>query len=274
MRLATIDALLLSSHPDEDALDALDVALDVALDEALDDALVELRRSFLARSATSGRWLEVLHLVGPRIVEHVVVAPGGRAIVAGVRVSDRVFVQGEALVIPVATSEGRGELLVRFVPSPARLLPTDPSRLALVMLLVAACLASVGAHRTAEPAAATRATQLERTDVNASARRRGRVRAPAYASERRRRAVRSRIRRVVRTTRTRAVRVTRRAVPRRTAPEPDPGDPDDPNDRSRPSRPLRAPPETRARGPPASPCTHSCTRSSTWRKTCSLFSCS
>ncbi len=232
--------------------------------------------SFLSH-ASSGRWIEVLHLVGPRIVEHVVVPPNSRAIVAGVMVSDRLFTQGETSVVSVASLEGHGELLVRFVQSPSRLLPTDPSRLALVLLLVAACLSSMGAHRTVEPLSAPGVTQLDRVDATSRARRRHAHRREARerlrAPTRRRHAAHARIRRVVRAVR--VMRFMRRVVALRTAPEPDP-DADDPDpDLSISSRPL---PEPRARGPPATTCTRSCTPLTsnlvTWRKTCSWFNCS
>lgn len=221
-------------------------------DDAEDALAVDLR-ALVERGGSSGAFLEVLRLRGPNVLEHLVLPPTGAACVAGVDVrgvcaglaliDGRALREGERVTVPIA----EGELWVRFAPAPRRLLPAEASRVAVVLLLMVACLASLtgNAARGADAACATGGAAVAGASEGASARsaRRTRRRALAFRVRCHRRP-RARARRPHSA---RASRPARRCGPRKTAPKPDGGD--GPDDDDEPGG--RAHPIARARGPPA-----------------------
>lgn len=212
-------------------------------------------RALVANADSRGAYLEVVRLRGPAVLEHLLVPPTGSARIGAVSVrglgngvalvDDRLVREGERVVVPLDGDE----LWVRFAPAPRRLLPADASRIAVVLLVIVACLASL-------TGAANRGVDTERACAGPAAagafeRARGRAgRRAARRAARRALLARVRLRRrrvccVLRPRAARAQRPVRRGVPRRSAPDPDGGDGSDDDERS-----GRALPLARARGPP------------------------
>ena len=101
------------------------------LDEGLD---LDVRAVFVAQRSC-GAWVEAAVLLDGALLEHLVIAPGGAALVGGVRVASggrgiatalgHTLRCGESLRIPLGVAGGgRRELLVRFAPAPARIVST------------------------------------------------------------------------------------------------------------------------------------------------------
>ncbi|MCC7070449.1 MAG: hypothetical protein IT383_03945 [Deltaproteobacteria bacterium] len=209
-------------------------------------------RALVEGAESRGAFLEIVRLRGAHVLEHRVLPPTGSARFDGVTVQGlgggvalvdgRIVREGERVALPL---DG-GELWVRFAPAPRRLLPAEASRIAVVLLVIVACLASlsgVGARgNDAERANAGPpvAGAFERSHTR-SARRRQRRALAARLRQRRRRAARTRRPRAAR-----AQRPLRRGVPRRSAPDSDGGEGSDDDDERR----GRALPRARARGPP------------------------
>ncbi|MBI1949129.1 MAG: hypothetical protein HYS27_25800 [Deltaproteobacteria bacterium] len=230
---------------------------DAERDDAEDALGVDLR-ALVERGESSGAFLEVLHLRGANVLEHVVLPPTGAACVAGVEVrgicaglalvDGRALRDGERVAVPLYDGPRcDGELWVRFSPAPRRLLPAEASRVAIVLFLIVACLASIagaatrGTDPASSPGGGAVAGAFERAHTRSARRARRRAVASRLRAHRRRR-VRVRRPRIAR-----ARRPMRRCGPRKTAPEPDGGDGSDDDDERR----GRALPVARARGPPA-----------------------
>ena len=208
-------------------------------------------RALVERGESRGAFLEIVRLRGADVLEHWVLPPTGSARLDGVfvqglgggraRVDGRLVREGERVVVPLEV----GELWVRFAPAPRRFLPAEASRLAVVLLVIVACLASLtsasvrGANADRACAGPAVAGAFERSHAR-SARRAQRRALAARLRLRRRRATRVRRPRTAR-----AHRPLRRGVPRRSAPDPDGGDGPDDDERS-----GRALPRARARAPP------------------------
>lgn len=208
-------------------------------------------RALVEHGESRGAFLEIVRLRGADVLEHWVLPPTGSARLDGVMVQGlgrgralvdgRLVREGERVVVPLEV----GELLVRFAPAPRRFLPAEASRLAVVLLVIVACLASLtaasarGANADRACAGPAVAGAFERSHAR-SARRAQRRAVAARLRLRRRRATRVRRPRTAR-----AHRPLRRGVPRRSAPDPDGGDGPDDDERS-----GRALPRARARAPP------------------------